>query len=288
VAGETTSTTGGFAMSQRRGPGVLAIGLAALALLLAAPAASAVKAPSLASSAQYKAFIEYVKKLDGLATQPTSAERKNAYEAKLTAKKTAAAHKANALFKRASEEVQAEANEAAKEQVERVRAKEGEALEALHLETNGKLERTESSFHRKFEKIATGHKHRETALKTQIAELRTKKAAAAPGTPKTQIQERIEKVSGEVAANRADGKERRKALKAAVVKQRGQIKSKAEAKEAEIGEAAEDTIHKIEKHWNKRYLAKKEALNKTRESRLGYLAQKLEQGRADIAAMPVG
>jgi hypothetical protein len=275
-------------MARQRCLRVLVPGIAALALLLAAPAAAlAVKAPSLASSAQYKAFTEYVKKLDGLTTTPTSAEQKNTYEAKLTAKKTAAAHKANALFKRATEEAQAEANEAAKEQVERVRAKEGKKLEALEVETNGKLERTESSFHRKFEKIANGHKNREKALKTQIAELRAKKAAAAPGTPKTKVQERIEKVSGEITANRADEKEKRKALKSAVTKQRGQINSKAEAKEAEIGEAADETVKKIDNHWNNQYLSKKEALNKTRESRLGYLEQKLEQGRADIAAMPV-
>lgn len=275
-------------MAKRRCLRVLVPGLAALALLLAAPGgALAVKAPGLASSTQYKAFIEYVKKLDGLTTQPTSAEQKNTYEAKLTAKKTAAAHKANALFKRASEEAEAEANEAAKEQVERVRAKEGKAMEALGVETNGKLERTESSFHLKFERVATGHRNREKALKAHIAELRAKKAAAAPGAPKAQVQEQIEKVSGEVTANRADEKEKRKALKAAVTKQREQIKSKAEAKETEIGEAAEATVHKIEDHWNNQYLSKKEALNKTRESRLGYLEQKLEQGRADIAAMPV-
>ncbi len=274
-------------MAKRRCFGVLVPGIAALALLLAAPAALAVQAPSLASSAQYKAFVEYVKKLDGLTTQPTSAEQKNTYEAKLTAKKTAAAHKANALFKRAGEETQAEANEAAKEQVDRVRAKEGESLEKLELETNGKLDRTEASFHIKFEKIANGHKHREEALKTHIAELRAKKAAAAPGTPKTSIQEQIDKVSGEVTANRADEKEKRKGLKSAVTKQREQIKTTAEAKETEIGEAAEETVKKIDNHWNNQYLAKKEALNKTRESRLGYLEQKLEQGRADIAAMPV-
>jgi hypothetical protein len=275
-------------MGKRRCLGVLVLGLAVLALLLAAPgAAFAVKAPGLASSAQYKAFIEYVTKLDGLVAQPTSAEQKNTYEAKLTAKKTAAAHKANALFKRAGEETQAEANEKAKEQVEGVRSKEAKALEALHIETNQKLDRTEASFHLKFERIATGHQNREKALKTQIAELRAKKAAAAPGTPKTGIQERIEKVSGEVTANRADEKEKRKALKGAVTKQREQIKSVAEGKETEIGEAAEETVKKIDDHWNKQYLAKKEALNKTRESRLGYLEQKLEQGRADIAAMPV-
>src|SRR5689334_21328571 len=106
---------------------VLVPGIAALALLAAPTAAPAIKVPGLASSAQYKAFIEYVTKLDGLATQPTSTERKNTYEAKLTAKETAAAHKANALFKRASEVAQAEADEAAKGQVEGVRAKEDKA-----------------------------------------------------------------------------------------------------------------------------------------------------------------
>jgi hypothetical protein len=264
---------------------ILVVGIAALALT--APAgASADKAPGLAASAQYKAFVEYVAKLDGLATQPTSAEQKNTYEAKLTAKKTAAAHKANALFKRASEEARAEADEAAKEQVEGVRAKEAAALEALHLETNQKLDRAEASFHLKFERIATGHQHREEALKAQIAELRAKKAAAAPGAPKAGIQEQIEKVSGEVSANRADEKQKRQDLKDAVARLREQIKSKAEDKETEIGEAAEETVKKIENHWNKQYLEKKAALNKTRENRLGYLEQKLEQGRADIAAMP--
>jgi hypothetical protein len=275
-------------MGRRRFLGVLVPGLAMLALLLAAPgAAPAIKAPGLASSSQYKAFVEYVKKLDGLVAQPTSAEQKNTYEAKLTAKQTAAKHKANALFKRASEEAQAEADATAKEQVEGVRAKETKTLEGLRLETNQKLERTEASFHIKFERIATGHKNRETALKAHIAELRAKKAAAAPGTPKTSIQEQIDKVSGEVTANRTDEKEKRTALKTAVTKQREQIKSAAEAKEVEIGEAAEEVVKKIDDHWNKQYLAKKEALNKTRESRLGYLGQKLEQGRADIAAMPV-
>jgi hypothetical protein len=275
-------------MAQRRCLGVLGPCIAVLALLLATTgAAYAVKAPGLASSAQYKAFVKYVKKLDGLTTQPTSTDRKNTYEAKLTAKETAAAHKAHALFKRASEEAQAEADQTAKEQVEGVRAKEGQALEALHIETNQKLDRTDASFHIKFERIANGHKNRENALKAQIAELRAKKAAAAPGTPKTQIQEQIDKVSGEVTANRADEKEKRQALQGAVGKQREQINSTAEGKEMEIGEAAEETVKKIEGHWNKQYLEKKAALNATRENRLGYLEQKLEQGRADIAAMPV-
>src|ERR1700761_5285473 len=126
-------------MGKRRWSGGLVVGALALLAFIALPgSAFAIKTPGLASSSQYKAFIEYVKKMDGLTTTATSAEQKNTYEAKLTAKKTAAAHKANALFKRASEELQAEANEKAKEQVEGVRGKEDQALEALHIETNQK------------------------------------------------------------------------------------------------------------------------------------------------------
>lgn len=167
-----------------------------------------------------------------------------------------------------------------------MRDKEGEALEALALETNGKLDRTEAGFHLKFERIATGHHNREKALKAQIAQLRTEKSAAAPGAPKARVQERIERVGAEVSANRVDERAKRKALKLATTRRRALITEKAEAKEAEIGEAAEETVKKIESHWDAAYLAKKEALNKTRESRLGYLESKLDQGRADIAAMP--
>jgi hypothetical protein len=273
-------------MAMRRCPGVLVLG-AVVVFLLAAPAAAlAVKAPGLASSAQYKAFIEYVTKMEGKSATPTSTETKNTYEAKLTAKKTAAAHKANALFKRASEDAEAEANEAAKEQVEGVKSKEEKELVAIQAAAAGKFERVEASYHLKFEHIVTGHKHREMALKAQIAELRGKKAAAAPGAPKEGIQERISAKSAEVAANRQDEKTKRSELKTATGKQKGQLKGKAEAAEAELGEAAEATIKKIDAHWAKSYETKKEALNTTRENRLGYLESKLEQGRAAIAAMP--
>jgi hypothetical protein len=273
-------------MDNRRSIGSLALGAMALTLLLAAPAALAVKAPSLASSAQYKAFIEYVKKMDGRSTQPTSTETKNKFEAKLTAKKTAAAHKANALFKRAAEEAQAEANEAAKEQVERVRAKEAKTLEALKAETNAKLEGLEASFNPKFEHVANGHHNREAILKEQIRALRAQKSQAAPGAPKEKVQERIEKIQGEIKANRQDEKTKRQQLQGSIEKKRETIEAAAKEAQVEVGEKAEATVKKIDSHWKAAYEEKKEALNKTRENRLGYLEQKLEEGRAAVAAMP--
>jgi hypothetical protein len=273
-------------MAKRRFPRVLALCLAPLALLAVAPAAVALKTPGLASSAQYKAFVEYVKKMEERSSQPTSTETKNTFEAKLTAKKTAAAHKANALFNRAAGETEAEANEAAKEQVERVRAKEGEALEALQVETTASLQKNETTFHPKFEHVVKSHHNREGILKEQIRALRAQKSNAAPGQAKEKIQERIEKVQGEIKANREDEKTKRSQLKGGVEKEREAIEAAAKEEEVAIGEKAEETIKKIDNHWSKAYEEKKAALNTTRENRLGYLEQKLEQGRAAVAAMP--
>jgi hypothetical protein len=270
---------------RRRTPAPLVLA-AVVALLLVAPAALAAKAPSLASSAQYKAFVEYVKKMEERSSQPTSTETKNKFEAKLTAKKTAAAHKANALFNRASREAKEEANEAAKEQVARVRAKEGEKLEALAAATRGKLEANEASFQPKFEHVATSHKNRENILKEQIRALRAQKSNAAPGQPKEKIQERIEKIQGEIKATREDEKTKRGQLKNSVERKREAIESAAKEEEAAIAEKAESTVGKIDKHWAKAYEEEKAALNITRENRLDYLESKLEQGRAAVAAMP--
>ncbi len=273
-------------MVNRRISTLLLLGISAIALLATAPAALAVKTPGLASSSQYKAFIEYVKKMEERSSQPTSSETKNKFEAKLTAKKTAAAHKANALFNRASDEAKAEANETAKQQVESVRAKEGKTLETLKAETNGKLERLEAEFHTKFERMETGHRNREGALKEQIRGLRGQKSQAKPGTPKEKIQEHIEAVQAEINANHEDEMAKRQDLKNAVEKKRVPIEEAAKAEEVAIGEKAEEVVKKIDNHWAKAYEEKKAALNATRENRLGYLESKLEQGRAAVAAMP--
>src|SRR3954469_25970709 len=93
-------------------------------LLLPAGATAAGKRPGLASTAQYKAFVEYVKKLDALVGQTTSSAQKATYESELTAKLEAATHKANALFNRGSDEAQAEAEAKFKEQRATVRRAE--------------------------------------------------------------------------------------------------------------------------------------------------------------------
>jgi hypothetical protein len=264
----------------------LLLGAGMTALLLLPAFASAAKVPSLASTAQYKAFIAYVKKLDGIVGQPRTAALKATFEAELSSKKEAAAHKANALFNRASEVAQAEANESAKEQTAAVRHGEEEELAAVQAEFGEKLERANNSYSAKRERVALSLQAFENRVRQQIATLRAKKAKSGQVSQKNEIQEKITSLAGERAANRTAKAEQRAQLKTAFGTQKEEIHSGEATKETEIGEAAEATVEKIATHWKKAYNEKKASLSAKRVSQLGYLVGKLEKGRADVATMP--
>lgn len=270
---------------RRRVP-LLLIGAALAAALLLPTIAGAAKVPSLASTSQYKAFIAYVKKLDRIAGQPRSAALKATYEAELSTRKEAAAHKANALANRGGAVAQAMANASAKEQTVAVRGARAERLDALQTEFAEKRERSTASYRTKRERVATSLQRFETRLRQQIATLRAKKAKSGKVAQKNEIQEKIVSLGSERAANRAAKAEQRAQLKTAFGTQKEQIHSGEATKEAEIDEAAEATIEKIAKHWRKVYNEKKASLSAKRESQLGYLLGKLEKGRTDIATMP--
>jgi hypothetical protein len=262
------------------------LGVAVLYTLLGAtPALAGKKPPSLASTSQYTAFIEYVKKLDGLVGEASSPGQKSTYETELTAKREAAAHKANALFNRESEEAGAEANAEYKAQASAVRAREEEGLAAVRAEVAAKLKRAEAGYHSKLERIATGHANFESSVHEQIEGLRAKKAAAEP-SQKESIQAQITALMEKLQANRQEGTEKRTQVKASFRTQKEEIHTAGGKKETAIGEAAEAKIEKISKHWKNVFNERKAKLNGKRESQLAYLSSKLEKGRADIASMP--
>jgi hypothetical protein len=271
----------------RRRP-MLLVGATLCALLAPPAAAQAGKAPSLASTAQYKAFVAYVKKLDGQVGQPTTAAQKSAYETELSAKKEAAAHKANALFKRSSEEALAESNAKYKEQAATVRRAEEEELKALAAEFDVKLKRAAASYRAKLERVVDGSRTFEARTQEKVSALRTTKAQTADVAQKNAIQEQITGLIDEIGAKRQEASKKRAELKSSFGEQKEEIHAAEAKQETAIGEAAEAKLEKISKHWKNAYNEKKATLNAKRESQLGYLNAKLEKGRADIATMPAG
>lgn len=254
--------------------------------LLSAPVAAAAKAPPLASTAQYKAFVDYVKRLDGLAGQQTTAAQKAKYEAELTAKKAAAAHKANALFKRASEEAKAEYDARFKEQAAIVRNVEDDDLEAVAAEFGAKLDRASASYQLKLSRVAHGRQTFETRLHERIDALRAQKAQTPNAAGKNAVQKRIDALISQIAAKRKELTQKRADLKSAFREQKQQLQAAQAESETRIAEAADAKVAKIAKHWKTAAENKKASLNSKRESQLAYLEARLEKGRADIASMP--
>jgi hypothetical protein len=274
-------------MSKRAGTRATVSIVVALCFALLLPAAAlAGEAPSLASTAQYKAFVEYVKKLDGLVGQPTSAAQKDTYEAELTTKKEAAAHKANALLNRKSDEAEAESNAEFKQQSSAIRAKEEEELQALRAEYAGKVERATAGYQSKLEAIENGRHLFEAKMHEQINPLRAKKAQATDVAQKEAIQAQITIKIEKIAAKREEAKQKRSALENSFNEQKQQLHAGQAKKETEVGEAAEAKIEKSAKHWKKDANDKKAAFSAKRDTQQAYLESKLDKGRADIAAMP--
>jgi hypothetical protein len=269
---------------QRLAGRILATVLCAALLLPAAAAAG--NRPSLAATAQYKAFVEYVKKLDGLVGQPTSAAQKDTYQSELTAKLEAATHKANALFSRGSDEAEAEADAAFKEQRATIRRKEAEEADALDAEFAARIRKAAESYREKVERVETGHRNFESKVNEQIARLRRQKAQATTVAAKNVIQERISAKITELQGRRKEESQKRAELKAAFRDQKAELRAAEGTKQEELEAAAEAKIQQSAKHWKQVGVENKADLDAKRDGQLAYLTAKAQKGRDDIASMP--
>lgn len=265
---------------------VVIVGVCAALLLPATATAAEGKRPSLASTAQYKAFVEYVRKLDGLVGQGTTATQKATYESELTAKLEAASHKANALCNRGDDESQAEAEAKFKEQRGTIRAGEAEESQALEAEFAARVRKAAESYREKVARVEAGHRTFEAKVKEQIAALRAQKARAGEIAAKNAIQERIAAKIGELQAGRREESQKRAVLKKGFRAQKAKLHTAEAKQEEEVEAAAEAKIAKSSAHWKAVAAEKETALDAKRDSQLSYLTAKAEKGRADIASMP--
>jgi hypothetical protein len=270
----------------QRPAGTILAAVLCAALLLPATAAAAGGRPSLASTAQYKAFVEYVEKLDGLVGRPTTAAQKDVYQSELTAKLEAATHKANALFNRGSDEAEAETDAEFKEQQAQIRRAEDEEADALDAEFAARVRKAAASYREKVLRVETGHRTFEAKVNEQIAKLRMQKANATTLAAKNTIQGRINAKIGELQAKRKEESQKRAELKKAFRDEKAALRAAQAKQEQEIEAAAAAKIEKSSKHWKRVFVEKKADLDSKRDSQLAYLTAKAEKGRDDIASMP--
>ncbi|HYH54171.1 MAG TPA: hypothetical protein VD761_08570 [Solirubrobacterales bacterium] len=264
---------------------VMAVALAALLLL--APGATAAKVPPLASTAQYKAFVDYVNTLRELRAKPATAAKKASYEQRLTAKHQAAVNKSNALFQRVKALAKAETQRQFQVASKKIRLAESAELADLRADYADKLTAARDILQRDVGAVENKFDARYATLNRQITRLRVEKAKAKALPKKVRIQEQINVLIKEIGDSRTQEREAITKLKDRYAERRTAILAAKQAATTKVREAREEDVEEARARWNRAAARQLDDDRVRRSNQLTNLEVKLQAGRGYIASMPV-
>lgn len=268
-------------------PLVSTMAVALAALLLLAPQATAAKVPPLASTPQYKAFVDYVGKLQGLRSKPATSAQKASYEQRLTSKHQAAVNKSTALFQRAKAAAKAETRRQFQAASKKVRKAEAAELANLRVEYADKLATARDAFQHDVGTLEDKFDARYATLRRQINKLRMEKAKAKALPKKVRIQEQINVLIKEVGDSRTQEREAIAKLKERYASQKSAIVAAKAAETTKVREARQEDVENLRSRWNREAARRLADDRARRANQVASLESKLEAGRGHIAAMPV-
>lgn len=273
--------------SRRLRPLVSLAAVALLAAALLAPSANAANVPPLSSSAQYKALVKFVDRLDGLTRTPATAAQKATYDGQLENKHEAAVNKSTALFNRAKKAAKAEAQRAFKSGAGTIRRTEAGELAALRAEYDTRMDRAANNYGAELGRIEDEFDSRVATLRKEIKKLRNQKANAKTVGEKTLIEEAIERRVKRITGDRALEQEEITDLKAGYRKEKETIRA-AKASATRLVQQDDDAaIERLRNDHNRIYNARIRTLQSKRTNQLGDLEGKLDAGRTAIEKIPV-
>lgn len=261
--------------------------VALLALALVAPAAKAANIPPLATSAQYKALVTFVDKLDKLSNTPATAAQKAIYDGQLENKHEAAVNKSTALFNRGKKVAQAESQRSFKTGARTIRRTEAGELAALRREYDARMDRAASNYDNAVGRVEDVYDSRTASLKKQIRRLRQQKANAESLVRKEVIQEAIERRIKRGAEDRTIEQEEIADLKAGYRREKAAIRSAKASATRSVTQNDNEAIETLRNRSKRIYNTRVRTLQSRRANQLSDLENKLNAGRAAIARMPV-
>jgi hypothetical protein len=261
---------------------------ALLAIALVAPAANAANVPPLVTTAQYKALVGYVEKLNKLSNTPATTVQKASYEDQLANKHGAAVNKSTALFNRAKKAAQAESQRALKAGVQTIRHTEAGELAALRRNYDARMNQAAANYEDAVGRLEDAYDSRSASLHKQIRDLRKQKAKAKDPLRKLQIQEAIERRVKRVAEDRKAEQEELADLKAGYGREKAAIRSAKASATRSVQQNDDEAVETLRARNKQIYNTRLRTLQSRRVNQLGDLEAKLNAGRAAIARMPVG
>lgn len=265
----------------------LAAAVALLSVGLVAPVANADKVPPLVTTAQYKALVSFIDKLDEQARTPATAARKAAYGDQLANKHQAAVNKSTALFNRGKKAARAESQRAFKAGARTIRRTEAGELAALRRQYDARMGRAASIYERAVGRVEDAYNSKTTSLRRQIQRLRKQKAHAKGELRKAEIEEAIERRVRRIAE---DGRLERKEishLAAGYRREKAAIRGAKASATQVVMQTDDEAIETLRNRGQRIYNTRVRTLQSRRVNQLRDLENKLKAGRAAIARMPV-
>jgi len=264
---------------------VAAVALLAVALL--APAAKAANIPPLVSTAQYKALVSFVDKLDKLSNTPATAAQKATYDGQLENKHESAVNKSTALFNRGKKAAQAESQRAFKTGSRTIRRTEAGELAALRREYDARMDRAARNFESAVGRVEDAYDSRTASLKKQIRRLREQKAKVESALRKEQIDEAIERRLERGAEDRKVEQEEISDLRNGYRREKEVIRSAKASATRVVQQDDDEAIETLRNRGKQIYNTRVRTLQSRRANQLHDLENKLNAGRDAISRMPV-
>ncbi|MFN8217752.1 MAG: hypothetical protein U0R71_14255 [Solirubrobacterales bacterium] len=263
---------------------VAAVALLAVALL--APAAKASSVPPLVTTAQYKALVSFVEKLDRLSHTPATAAQKAAYDGQLENKHQAAVNKSTALFNRGKKQAKAEEQRAVQVGVRTIRQTEAGELEALRRDYTARMNQAARNYASAVGRLEDVYDNRAASLQKQIRTLRKQKANAESAVRKAEIQEAIDRRTKRISDDRKVEQEELTDLRAGYRREKASIRNAKASASRSVQQNDDEAIETLRNRSKQIYNTRVRTLQARRVNQLHDLERKLNAGRASIARMP--
>jgi hypothetical protein len=265
---------------------VPAIAVALLAVALLAPAAKAAEAPPLIATAQYKALVGFVEKLNKLSHTPATAAQKATYEDQLQNKHDATAGKASALLERGKKAAQRESQREIGIGVKTIRQTQAGELAALRRDYDARMNRAATNNENSAGRIEDIFDGRSAALRRQVSRLRKQKANANNALVKATIQEAIARRTKRGGENRKLQQEEIADLKSGYGREKAAIREGKQSATRSLQQNDAEAIVTLRKRGKRIYNTTVRTLQARRVNQLNDLERKLNAGRAAITRIP--
>jgi hypothetical protein len=262
------------------------IAVALLAVALLAPAAKAAEAPPLIATAQYKALVGFVEKLDKLSHTPATAAQKATYGDQLQNKHDAAANKAAALLARGQKAAQLESQREIAIGVRTIRQTQAGELAALRRDYDARMNRAAANYENSVGRVENIFDGRSAALRRQVTRLRKQKANAEGALAKARITEAINRRTERGSENRKLQQEEITDLKAGYRREKAAIRAGKQSATRSLQQDDAEAIVTLQNRGKRIYNSTVRTLQARRVNQLNDLESKLNAGRAAIARIP--